>query len=360
MPKPPAEFILHSLYNGEVQIKEFVKSHGYKVFDKKNGREWEKSPSATGLTGAMDKGAGLMMYAMSEAMKFMDRQFQNISVKKAIEDESFTFTDLFKKARQAHLDKSALGQRVGTASHTYVENLLSSMKQSQDQKTQWVVPPSPRAIDLASDLTESYQQIVGFFKLNKLADAERLRGVLDRDIDVRTRLWNESLMVQNTCEEAREFFVQAVREGALRVWGVEQLVHSRKFFFSGRFDSILEFVKPFTWRGYTIDTGVFITDFKTSNPSRDYPMGVYPNYLPQTGLYDVAYCEEHPEIKDRITGHLILGSSKIGSGFHPYVSKDRERNRQWGIALVPVMEFMHQGDKELRGLDLYGGENGKI
>jgi len=355
VPRPPAEFITHSLYKGQVQIRELVKSHGYRVMDPKHGREWELSPSATGLTGRMEKGEGLMMYAMSEAMKYMDRQLQNKSVKSAIDDEKFNLKELFIKARQAHRDKSALGRRVGTESHLYVKELLTAMKKAQKHRTQFIVPPPPRAADLANEFTESYQNILAFYKIDKIEEAEKFRATIGRDLEVRALLWNESLMVQKACEAAREFFLEAAKQGVLRVWGVEQLVHSRKLFVSGRFDSILEFVKPFTWRGYLIPVGVYLVDFKTSNPSVDYPMGIYPEHLAQLGLYDVMYCEEFPEVMDRITGHLILGSSKVGTGFHPYVSKARDRNRQWGMALAPVVEFMHQGEKELRGLNLYGG-----
>lgn len=359
MPKPPAEFILHRLYKGQVEIKELVKSHGYRVMDEKNGRNWEKSPSATGLTGTMDSGDGLMMYPMSEAMKFIDRQFQNKSLKQVVEDENFTLTKLFKDARLAHKTKSGLGKSVGTASHTYVEEVLKNLKKAQDTRTQVIVPPVPRAVDLAAEYMSSFQNIVPFYKFKKIEDAERFKAVITKDIEVRSLMWQESMMIQSSCEAAESFFIGAMKQGALRVWAVEKVVHSRKYFYSGKFDAILEFVKPFTWRGYTIPIGVYITDFKTSNPSKDYPMGIYPNYLPQTGLYDIAWTEEFPEFKDRISGHLLLGSSKQGAGFHPYLSKARERNRLWAMSLVPVMEYMHLGEKELKGVNYYGGKDGK-
>lgn len=356
MPKPPAEFELHKLYKGEVTIKYFPNSHSYKVYDPKNKRNWEVSPSATGVTDKMEKGAGLMMYAMSESMKYMDRTFNNKSLRSLVDDDKFTFTQFFKDARMAHKDKTALGQRVGKTSHDYVERLLRAFKKAQDTKSQIVVPQPPRAIDLRSELAQSYENISAVSNFTTMAGIEKYREVVNRDIEIRGRIWDEAMMVQRACEGAKEFFVAAAKQGSIKVWAVEQMVHSRKLFVSGRFDSILEFLKDFTWRGYTIKAGIYIADFKTSNAGVDYPMGIFPNHLAQVGMYDVAYCEEHPEIKDRIKGHLILGSSKYGLGFHPYVSTNRERNRQWAIALAPVMEFMHQGEKELRGLDLYGGK----
>lgn len=355
MPKPPAPFELLHLYKGEVQVKFLTNSHTYKVYDPKYKRNWEISPSATGMTDKMEKGAGLMVYAMSESMKYMDRIFQNKSLRSMVDDEKFTFTQLFKDARQAHKDKSALGKRVGTASHAYVEELLKAFKKAQDDGTSFIVPPVPRAVDIASELKQSWLNIIDVYDFKTVNDIDKYREVVNRDIEVRSLLWNEAMMVQRACEGAREFFVAAATQGALRVWAVEQFVHSRELFVSGKFDSILEFIKEFKWRGYPIAAGVYITDFKTSNPGVDYPMGIFPNHLAQVGMYDVAYCEEHPEVKDRIKGHLILGSSKHGEGFHPYVSVKRERNRQWAIALAPVMEFMHQGEKELKGLQLYGG-----
>lgn len=356
MPKPPAPFELITLYGGEVQIKFLTNSHTYKVYDAKYKRNWEVSPSATGITDKMEKGAGLMVYAMSEAMKYIDRTFHNRSLRSIVDDKDFTFTQFFKDARQAHKDKSALGKRVGIVSHTYVEKLLKSFKKAQDSGTQFIVPPVPSAVDLASDLKQAWQNIISVYDFRTIADVEKYREVVNRDIEVRAKIWEESMMVQRSSEGAREFFVNAAREGALRVWAVEQFVHSRKYFYSGRFDAILEFVKPFKFRGYTINPGVYFTDFKTSNPGVEYPMGIFPNHLAQIGMYDVAYCEEHPEITDRIKGHLLLGSSKHGEGFHPYVSVKRERNCEWAKSLVPVMEYMHQGEKELKGLQLYGGK----
>jgi hypothetical protein len=273
-----------------------------------------------------------------------------------VDDDQFTLTQLFKDARQAHKDKSALGKRVGTTAHAYVEQLLLAFKKAQDTGTAFIVPQVPRATDLANELRESYENIISVYNFKTMKDVEKYREVVNRDIEVRSAIWREAIMIQNACEAAKQFFSAAAKQGALRVWAVEQFVHSRELFVSGKFDSILEFVKNFTWRGYTIYPGVYITDFKTSNPAVEYPMGIFPNHLAQVGMYDVAYCEEHPEVMDRIKGHLILGSSKTGEGFHPYVSTKRERNRQWAIALAPVLEFMHQGEKELKGLQLYEGK----
>lgn len=354
MPKPPAQFELLTLYKGEVQIKYFPNSHSYKINDPKNGRNWEISPSVTGVTDKMEKGAGLMMYAMSEAMKYMDQTFHNKSMRSMIDDSDFTLTQFFKDARMAHKTKTGLGQRVGTASHDYVEKLLRAFKRSQDTNTGFVVPPVPRALDVRAELEQSYRNILEVVNMKSMKDIDKYKELVLRDINIRSLIWQEAMMVQNACDAAREFFVAAAKLGAIKVWKVEQFVHSRKLFVTGRFDCILEFTKDFTWRGYTIYTGIYFCDFKTSNAAVDYPMGIFPNHLAQVGLYDVAYCEEFSEIKDRIKGHLILGSSKYGEGFHPYVSLKRERNCNWAIALVPVMEFMHQGEKELKGLNLYG------
>lgn len=356
MARSVAEFNLHKLYKGQVEIKEYPKSHRYRVFDQKNSRDWEISPSATGITGTVDKGDGLKMYAMSEAMKYMDRQFQNISVKKAIEDEKFTFQKLFKDARAAHIEKSNLGKAVGTKTHSYFEELLRALMTAQTKRGQIVIPPVPRATDLASQLQESFQNVLSFYKFQKIENVQKFWSVINKDVEVRSQMWQEALMTQRACEAAESFLVGAMKNRALRVWAIEQIIHSRKFFFSGRFDAILEFLKPFTWRGYTIPVGVYITDLKTSNPGTDYPMGLYPNHLDQCGLYDIGFCEEFPEYKDRITGHLLLGSSKHGDGFHPYVAKNRERNRQSAMALVPVKDFVHLGEKELKGVNHYGGD----
>lgn len=356
MPKPAAEFELLKLYKGKVQIRFYPNSHTYKVNDPEFNRNWEVAPSATGLTDSMEKGAGLMVYAMSEAMKYMDRVFQNKPFKTMVDDTKFTVSQLFKDARKAHIEKSALGKRVGTTSHGYVEALLTSYKQAQDSAAVWKVPVVPKALDLAEELRQSWQNIIGVYEFKTLTQVEKYREVVNSDIEVRSKIWSEALMVQSACQAAREFFLAAAKAQVLKVWAVEQTVYCRSLFFVGRFDSIIEFVRDFVWRGYRIEAGVYIADLKTSNAGVDYPMGIFPNHLAQIGLYDVAYCEEFPEVMDRIKGHLILGSSKTGGGFHPYVSPNRERNREWGKALVPVVEYMHQAEKELKGLQLYGGD----
>lgn len=356
MPRPPAEFELLKLYGGKVQVRFYPKSHTYKVNDPEYGHNWEIAPSVTGLTDSMEKGAGLMVYAMSEAMKYMDRVFQNKPLRAMVDDPKFDFKQLFKDARKAHLDKSSLGKRVGNASHEYVQSLVSSYKLAQDTGATWKVPLVPRALDIKEELRQSWLNIIDVFDFKTMTNVDKYREIIARDAEVRGQLWNEALMVQRACQSSREFFLAAGNAQALKVWGVERVVYSRKLFFIGRFDMLIEFVRNFTWQGYTIPAGVYMTDFKTSNPAVDYPMGIFPNFLAQVGLYDVAYCEEFPSALDRITGHLILGSSKAGDGFHPYVSKFRERNREWGMALRPVVEYMHQADKELKGLQLYGGK----
>jgi hypothetical protein len=355
MSRPAADFELLTLYNGAVQMKFYPKSHTYKVLDPEHNRQWEVAPSATGLTDSMEKGSGLMVYAMSEAMKYMDQVFQNKGLKSMVDDAKFTFQQLFKDARAAHIEKSALGKRVGTAAHGYVEQLLASYKQAQDTGGVWKVPVTPKALDLAAELRQSWENIISVYDFTAPTHIDKYREVVNRDIEIRGRIWRESMMVQRACQAAREFILAAAKAQVLKVWAVEQVVHSREFFFTGRFDAILEFIQDFPWRGYTLPAGVYIADMKTSNPGTDYPMGIYPNHLAQVGLYDVAYCEEYPDVRDRIKGHLILGSSKTGEGFHPYASLERRRNREWGKSLVPVVEYMHQAEKELKGLQLYGG-----
>lgn len=356
MPKPPAKFELLRLYKGEVQIKFYPGKHTYKVFDPKYNRDWEIAPSATGLTDSMEKGAGLMVYAMSEAMKYMDNVFQNKPLRQMVDDEKFTFKQLFQEARGAHIKKSQLGKRVGTASHSFVEALLTSYKEAQDNGTNWKVPVIPRALDIKEELRQSWLNILDVYDFKTLTQVEKYREVVNRDTQVRGQIWNESLMVQRACQAAKEFFLAAAKAQVLKVWAVEQTVYSRELFVVGRFDSIIEFVRDFVWRGYTIPAGVYVADLKTTNPGTDYPMGIYPNHLAQLGIYDVAYCEEFPTVLERIKGHLVLGSSKTGEGFHPYASLERERNRAWGKSLRPTVEYMHQAEKELKGLQLYGGD----
>lgn len=355
MPKPPAEFRLYKRYGGDVQIKFYPNSHRYKVYDEKYKRDWEISPSATGLTGSMDKGTGLMVYAMSEAMKYIDNLAGSRTLKFMIDDEKFTLKQMFKDARAAHIKKSNLGKEVGTKSHAWVEELLNRVEAQQKTKSQLIVPAIPKAKDIKTELSDSWAKISDVHKIEKRKDLEKFFSTIERDVDIRSQMWEEATMIQNSCLAAKEFFVAAIKDRVLYVHGVEQIVHSRKHFFTGLFDSILEFKAPFTWKGYTIPKGIYVTDFKTSNAGTDYPMGIYPNYLAQAGLYDIALCEEFPEWDKKLTGHLILGSSKHGDGFRPYVAEDRKRNCEWAASLPKVMHHMQLGERELKGKNVYGG-----
>lgn len=359
MPRPPAEFELVKLYKGEVQIRFYPNSHTYKVLDSEYGHQWEVCPSVTGLADEMSKGAGLMVYAMSEAMKYMDKVFQNKSLRQMVDDPEFNFKKFFQDARKAHIEKSGLGKRVGTASHEYVKDLLVSYMEAQNSGQTWKVPVVPQAVDLKEDLRQSWLNIIDVQPFKDLKQVDKYREVVSRDIEVRAAIWNEAIMEQRSCTSARAFFVAAAKAQVLKVWGVEQMVYSRTLFAVGTFDSILEFVRPFPWDGYTIPAGVYVADLKTSNAGHDYPMGIYPNHLFQMGGYDVLYTEEFPGTDERFTGHLALGSAKDGSGFHPYASLQRERNREWFKSMRPVVEYMHQAEKELKGINLYGAKKGK-
>lgn len=359
MPRPPAEFELIKLYKGKVQIRFYPKSHTYKVLDGEYGHNWETCPSVTGIVDQMAKGGGLMAYAMSEAMKYMDQTFKNKSLRQLVDDPKFEFKTFFQEARKAHIEKSNQGKRIGTAAHSYFEQLLVSYMDAQNKGGTWKVPLVPRAIDLKEDLRQSWLNIIEVQPFATVAQVDRYRETVDKDIRIRMAIWDEALKEQRACQSVREFFLAAAKAQVLKVWGVEQMVYSRTRFVIGRFDAILEFVRPFVWNGYTIPAGVYVSDLKTSNASKDYPMGIYPNHLCQMGGYDVLYTEEYPGTQERFTGHLALGSAKDGSGFHPYASLQRERNCEWFKALRPVAEYMHQADKELKGLQLYGGEKGK-
>lgn len=93
--------------------------------------------------------------------------------------------------------------------------------------------------------------------------------------------------------------------------GVEQIVFSRKYDVAGTFDCLLE-----------IDGKVVLCDLKTTNISRDAPLGVYPEMYLQLGAYAQAYIEERgPRVYlDGVEVKVEPGGIIEYKGKHPVVT----------------------------------------
>lgn len=83
---------------------------------------------------------------------------------------------------------------------------------------------------------------------------------------------------------------------------------------------------------------MFVVDFKTSNPSREFQQGVYPENYAQTGGYDIALTEEFPNIK--IDGHAIINLSKKTGKLNIDYSYDRQENRDFFLYVLGTKRGM--------------------
>jgi hypothetical protein len=112
-----------------------------------------------------------------------------------------------------------------------------------------------------------------------------------------------------------------------------------------------------TWSGDVTDfTGRYIVDFKSTNASSESPKGIYPEYLAQCAVYEVAIIEEHPDRK--YDGYLILNGSKqpytdkkTGQEypvFNTHFSFRNEQHREWAKLLARNKELIYAANKEMK------------
>ena len=88
------------------------------------------------------------------------------------------------------------------------------------------------------------------------------------------------------------------QQSSIKPLGVEQIVYSKKHDVAGTFDCLLE-----------IDGKTVLCDLKTTNPSRDAPLGVYPEMFLQLGAYAQMYKEESGKEPHDLA---IINASKTG------------------------------------------------
>lgn len=111
-------------------------------------------------------------------------------------------------------------------------------------------------------------------------------------------------------EKALKAFRNWLLDTAPRVLAAEEIVYSLQHHYSGTFDALLE-----------IDGKVVLADVKTTNASKDAPLGIYPEYFLQLGAYSLAYTENERctngddmwgEIANPIDDIMVINASKTG------------------------------------------------
>lgn len=379
--------------NGSAIVRFWPGNHSYKVWDKGyidplTGKlsplEGVSLGGATSITGAMDKGEGLSYYYMYEMKKFLKQYFTSHSLADLI-DEDVTLEEILKQGTDAHNKKSDRGKSVGTDAHWFVERYLIELKRVADSEepTEFVVPEIPEAEEIMTMLRKSYITIINNLKPSSVDEYKRLPKLIIEDIAVQEAMWIEANMLRRSTQAAQQW----LELHDIEVHGTEGTIYSRILLASGKYDADLsvtcsyrcgwccfngdvnlrnaalkEADPNFDKKMETGDLSEFtytkksrcMVDFKSSNASQDFPKGIYPNYLCQTGVYDFGMHEEHGIQYD---AHLILNGSKDARVdkqgnefpvFSSHFSFDTKRNRDWALAAKQMKQFMWEGNQEVR------------
>ena len=107
---------IHELYNGEVKIKFYPKSHRYKLVEFQGEKENRWIPSVTTILGNLDKSAALIPWAV--------RMFEERVHELMGDGANFTRDDLLSMlsvGKNAHNEKKESAATVGSVVHEYAE-----------------------------------------------------------------------------------------------------------------------------------------------------------------------------------------------------------------------------------------------
>jgi len=277
----------YTLYNGEVKLEFLPNSHTYKI-------DGDKKIGVTTITGIINKEA-LMLWPLEEAVRFLQ---SSLLGKSELENQAALWSNaelsaLLEESKVAFRKKQLRGTDAGTKAHDYLEHWLKYVNGKQST-------------------IEETLQITSDFQLSQL----------DPNSDEYIRATDEN----HLCE-ALDAFKSWYNNHDIEVIDLERIVYSREYDYCGKFDALLK-----------IDGKVFVVDFKTSNPSREFQQGVYPENYAQTGGYDIALTEEFPNIK--IDGHAIINLSKKTGKLNIDYSYDRQENRDFFLYVLGTKRGM--------------------
>lgn len=269
----------YTLYNGEVKLQFLPNSHTYKI-------DGDKKIGVTTITGIINKEA-LMLWPLEEATTFLQR---NLLAKGQLDHQAALWSNeelakLIEESKLAFRKKQTRGTDAGTFAHEYLEQLMRSYQDGNPLKNTW------ERIDIDKKFGPNPDKL----------DDEYIRAT---DI--------------NNLTDAIDAFINWVNNHDVEVIELEKILYSREYDYCGKFDALLR-----------IDGKNVLCDFKTSNPSREFQEGIYPENFAQLGGYDIAFSEEFPEFQ--IDGHAIINLSKKTGKLAINYSFDREENRDFFI-----------------------------
>lgn len=263
----------HTLYNGEVKLQFLPNSHTYKI-------DGDKKIGVTTITGIINKEA-LMVWPMEEALAYLRSKMLTDDAAQGVLWSGNEIAGLLEESKKAYLMKRTRGTDVGTEAHDYLEQLLLSYKRGEKLVNTWEEVAVDEKLDPKSD------------EYIRATDHNHLKAAIDD-------------------------FINWINAHDVEVIDVERIVYSREYDYAGKFDAILR-----------IDGKLYVIDFKTSNPSREFADGIYPENYAQLGGYDIALTEEFPTLN--IEGHAIFNLSKKTGKLAINYSLDRDENRDFFI-----------------------------
>ncbi|HET8708962.1 MAG TPA: PD-(D/E)XK nuclease family protein [Candidatus Saccharimonadales bacterium] len=308
MPKTVTE--CHRMYDQHPNLpegKEFIEllyypnSHAYKI-------DGHKKIGVSSIPDIIDK-PGLRFYYMNEALSFIERKLIPDNNDKLVLPVSLDeWKDFVKGAKTAHRAKSDRGKDNGTRTHSWLEEYFTAYK----NKT--TLPALPERTKI-------------------LEDAKTWEAIAQNEVSLE---WNNLV-------SALEEFIGWVSQHEIEVVALEQIIYSLKHDYAGRFDAVLR-----------IDGKLYLVDFKTNNPSREYPRGIFPEMFCQIGGYDIAYTEEfYPELDVKnqscFDGHAVFNFNKQTGRFYKQfmTGDDVKVNRAWFLHALGTKKGQQYNTRKL-------------
>lgn len=284
-----------------IELLYYPNSHAYKV-------DGIKLLGVSSIPDVIDK-PGLRFYYMNEALNYIEQVLiPNNDGKFMMPVSADDWKQFIKEAKVAHKAKSDRGKDNGTRIHAWLEEFCIAKRDNTQ------IPALPERIDIPKK-PKTWAEIA--------------------DVEVKTE-WNNLV-------EALEEFVGWYEQHEIEVIALERIVYSDKYKYAGRFDAILR-----------IDGKLTLVDFKTNNPSQEFPQGIFPEMFCQIAGYDIAYTEEfHPDLnkvnQSIFDAHAVFNfNKKKGRFYKKFVSDEDIRvNRSWFVHTLGTKRGQQHGVRKL-------------
>lgn len=286
-----------------VKMLYYPNSHAYKI-------EGDRKLGTTTVTGIIGKDA-LAHWFKAEALKDIRKKLVPNDDDVIVPPPTVEELDLMiKNAGTAYTKKGDKGKDFGTLTHAWLEAFLRNKRDGETMPAPWVKVVLPDKKDFEG-------------KPYDYKDAQ------------------EWATENNNIADALDAFLIWWHENDIEVVEIERIIYSKQYDYSGRFDCILR-----------INGKLYLVDFKTNNPTWEFPQGVYPEVFSQLGSYDVAWTEEHHydlHLKNQsaFDGHLVLNFSKKSGKFSKVYNFDVRINRSFWIHTLGTKRAMQHHTRNL-------------